>query len=233
MLGNKLTPTQEYTFIATCRLVGYFLFLILVMQGLYVVAEHYGRKTFCEGGPVENAQLVLLALGTFLFGIQSFFFKKYRALLLGLSSLCAFAFCRELDAFWDKRLPVIGWKFAFLFPLAAGGYALSQWKEFKKNLMWFLSSPAFYLMVTAMMIIGPVAQCVGHKPMIKNAVGVTVDLYTSNQNIRDLEDAHVDISLNIDIRSIRRLFEESTEFMGYTLIILSAIELFFLLRKKR
>ena len=98
--------------------------------------------------------------------------------------------------------------------------------------MWFLSSPAFYLMVTAMMVIGPVAQCVGHKPMIKNAVGVTVDLYT-NKTVQQLEDAHLDISLNVDIRSIRRLFEESTEFMGYTLIILSALELFFLLRKKR
>ena len=227
-----MTSAEKNVLASTCRLGGYFLLLIVVMQGVYQVAERYGRLTFYEGGPIENAQLVLLALSAFLFGVQAIILKNHRALLLGLGSLCVFAFCRELDAFWDKRLPVIGWKFAFLFPLAAGGYALSRWQSFRKSLVLFLASPAFYLMMAAMIIIIPVAQCVGHKPMIKNAVGVNVDLYT-NKNMRALEDAYVDISLNIDIRSIRRLFEESTEFMGYTLIILSALELFFLLRKKR
>ena len=113
-----LTAKEKEIFGKTCRQVVYFGLTIIAILSLYFLADKYHQKTFQEYGIVENIQLGLLILSACMFGIVSFILKKHSALLLFLASLCALGSCREMDSFFDKTLPIITWKFGFLFPAA-------------------------------------------------------------------------------------------------------------------
>ena len=80
----------------------------------------------------------------------------------------------------------------------------------RKPFFDFLGSSAFHLMVTAIIVFIPLAQCIGHRPLIANAIG-------SSENLS----------------YIRRMIEESAELMAYVLIFLSSVEMFFGVLKKK
>ena len=205
-----LSPTEQKVALKVTRQGFYFTILIAVVLSLWKLSAFYKEETFAEYGFVENMQLgtLFLSTGVFLFGAYQS--KTYRPISLFLASLTTFCMIRELDSFFEKLIPVISWKFAYLFPGLACFYALKNRKELKKTLFEFLSSFAFDLMFTAMIVFIPLAQCIGHRPFITNAVGPTENVF-----------------------HIRRMAEESMELMAYVLIFLSAIEVCCGLLKKK
>ncbi len=186
------------------RQVAYTTCLVLITMFLWKLGAWYHEVIFNEGGLVENIQCVVLAVAMLLFGWCAVLYKNWRPLLVAFGSLCLFALCREQDAFLDAHIPLISWKFCFVFPMAATCYMGLRFKGLKKYLFSFFEMPAFHLMMAAMIVIIPVSECIGHKPMIAAVLGGD------------------DFGLG---KPIRRMIEEGGELLGYFLVLFAAIEL--------
>lgn len=186
----------------------YFCILMGCVFSMWYFAEFFKEKTFEEYGIVENLQLILLGLSAFSFLGQAVAKTPYRALSLFLGTLCLTATCREMDAWFDELWP-LGWKFALIFPVFSACYIYKNLNQFRKSTIDFCSSSAFFMMYSVAIIILPIAQCVGHKSFFVDALGPIVDP-----------------------RLVRRLFEESVEYLGYALLFLSSIEFYITLVKK-
>ena len=207
----SFTPKEKEDIFKIVRLGIYFFVLMLLVFVLWGMAKKWGTFTFSETGPVENLQLVILLITSLLFlkaAVQS---KPYRPLFLFFSGLVALAFIREQDAFFEDLIPVISWKFGWFFPIAASFYLLKKRKGFKKIFFSFLNSNVFHLMLMSMVVFIPLAQTIGHRSFI-------IDAIESSENMIPT----------------RRLIEESMELVAYVLILFSAIEIHwgFLKRKK-
>ncbi|MBR4675205.1 MAG: hypothetical protein IKP00_12130 [Victivallales bacterium] len=159
-------------------------------------------QTFREYGVVENLQLCEVLLSCAIFLVLAFYKKNFRNLSIIFAGLCALAACRELDSFFDRLIPYVGWRLGFLFVFAALVNALLHFEQSRSELFLFLRHPSFEIMICAMILILPVAQCVGHRRFI-------VDV---------LEEEHVG--------RIKELLEESLETIGYFVLLCSALELF-------
>ncbi len=194
--------------ISLMRWTIYFCILMGGVFSMWHFAEYFKENTFEEYGIVENFQLFILLFCALSFFVQSFFKTPYRALALFLGSLCLTAFCRELDSWFDE-LWLFSWKFALIFPIITLGYAIHHQLEFRKSLVAFCSSASFFMMYTVAITILPIAQCVGHKTFFVDALGPITDP-----------------------RLVRRLFEESVEYLGYILLFLSSIEFYITLVRK-
>jgi len=198
--------TEQRTFNGVARQCLYFVLLIGVVCALWPLTHILGRDLFYENGLLENFQCFVLMTAALLFFFDALRIKSYRIILLGLASICVLGIFRETDAFWDEALPCISWRIGFIAPITVALYAFKERKKIKEGLYHFFESPAFYMMINAMVVVIPVAQCIGHKPLIEDITG------------------NIDMSI---IRSIRRMIEESCELCGYILILCSAIEIFF------
>lgn len=189
-----------------------FVYLLLVMCFIGFInylASIYKANTFTENRVVENIQLgLLLASGT-CFLIQGICSRAWRPLMFFLASLCFLASCRELDKTLDELIYGLRWRVGFVFPLIAAEYALKHKETSRQNLFGFLCSSTFYLLFCALIIIFPIAQCIGHRPLVVNVLGESQMVAT------------------------KELFEECCEVMGYFIIFLASIESYIgLIRKK-
>ena len=196
-----MTATEKTTILSAVRQLFYCAgcFGVTFMQ--YAIAAACKEKTFDENGILENFQLGELLLACALFLVVSLRRKAFHKLGIVFASLCAFAACRELDALFDDCIPVIGWKFAFLFIAAATVYAFINWKRTREEIFCFLRSSTFPMMCFVIIIVIPVAQCIGHRSFVANV-------------------------LQMDhIGSIKEFIEESIETIGYFFLLCSAIEL--------
>ncbi len=205
----KINPSDHKIVLKLTRQGFYFTVLLAVVLGLWRLSDCYKTDTFAEHGLVENLQLATLILSTLIFVLSVIKNAFYRPVLFLLASLTTFCCIRELDSLFDKILPIVSWKFAFLFPIGALCYAGKKLKSLKEPFVRFLDSTAFDLMFTAMIIFIPLAQCIGHRSFIEDAVG---------------QMDHISL--------IRRLIEESMELMAYVLILLASIEMHLGLIKK-
>ena len=174
----------------------------------HAVAIIYQEKTFDENGFMENLQLGELLFASAVFLAVSFRRENVKKLSIVFSALCIFAACRELDNVFDDAIPLIGWKFAFVFIVASIGYALHHWQRTREELFNFLRHPSFLMMCCAMTIIIPVAQCVGHRSFVINVLQIE------------------------HVGEIKEFIEESIETAGYFILLCSAIELFWPRKKK-
>ena len=210
MFKPKATQEERQTLFQTARFVLYFAAVYALTLLIWQLSSLYRAETFVEHGIVENIQLLFLLTAGGVFWIESYFLKQESPLLLLFGALCFFAFCRELDNYFEKLIPIISWKFCFLFPAVALVNLYRHRSKARSVVLSFLRTPAFYLMFTAVIICIPVAQCLGHKPMLAQVLGGEVDA-----------------------RLARRIIEESLEVIGYFLLLLSAIECFVNSRRKK
>ncbi len=120
-----------------------------------------------------------------------------------------YTFFHDNDSLFDTLIPFISWKFCYLFPLTALVYLYQKRKSLKKPLLLFCTSPAFYMMCSAMFIFIPLAQAIGNRSFISTV----------------LPDAH-------DIILMRRFIEESAEVLAYFLLLISSLEFYISLLKK-
>ncbi len=202
------TSDERRTAFSLMRWIIYFCILMICVFSMWYFAGLFKEKTFEEYGVIENLQLVFLFISALSFFIQSFYKTSHRGLSLLLGSVCLTATCREMDAWFDE-LWFLGWKFSLIFPVLAFGYICRHFNNFRKSMVKFCSSSAFFMMYTVAIIILPIAQCVGHKSFFMDALGPISDP-----------------------RLVRRLFEESTEYISYILLFLSSIEFYITLIKK-
>mgnify|MGYP006916023687 CR=1 FL=1 len=196
----NFTKSELNIIYSTIRQFLYFIATFAFVLLINVIAKHYKSATFEEHGIIENMQLSFLLSAGIVFFINTLHNKTMRSISFILASFCFFATCRELDSFFDKLIPVISWKFGYFFPLLAGIYAFLTFNSTIKSSLQFLASQSFFMMCCAIIIILPIAQCIGHRPLIVAVLG--------QHNVAD----------------IKQLFEECCELIGYFIILLSSIE---------
>lgn len=171
---------------------------------LWQIADEYKSATVFEYGIFETIQSAILPIVSVIFGIQAVICKKYRPVLIALCMLPLAAFIREQDAFLDEVIPGVGWKFCWIFPAIGLYYIIRHWKETRASLVVFLQSRTMQMMIASMIIIIPIAQCLGHRSFLADLIS----------------DPTVDAVL------IRRIVEEPIELIGYVQILFSSIEFY-------
>jgi hypothetical protein len=200
---NLTKEEQKNLHIATRQFL-YFLITFAFVGFIYLLTKNFNNQTFSENGVVENIQLTFLLCGAITFLYCTLTEGKWRELSFLLASMSLLASGRELDKVFDQIIPVISWKFAYLFIVVAAIYAFRHYKKTLKEILHFFGMPSFYIMCIAVVMILPVAQCIGHRPVISAVLGPR---FTRG-----------------DISMIKELFEEALEVVGYLLILLAAVE---------
>ncbi len=201
-MSQKLIKNQRQLFFTQTRQIGYVIILSLVVILLWKLADVYKSELIVENGPVELAQSAILLLTTISLCVQAYCNRSYRPLMLLLAALAFAAGIREQDAVLDEYIPVVGWKFAWLFPIAAIAYTLSNWRSNLRMFTEFLRSNSFSMMISALIIIIPVGQLLGHRSFLADLINAP------------------DINASI----LRRVLEEPIELIGYLQILLATAE---------
>jgi hypothetical protein len=167
---------------------------------LPTVVKRQGVSFFYENGAIEWCQFFLLAVSSLLFAAGAWRLTSSRQLLALLASVSAFAATRELDRVLGKLIPVVSWKIGGLFLVGATWLVVRRWRSLLPQVAVFLRTPAFAMLWAGFLVAVPLAQLVGHAPFFR--------LFMDEIHVRD----------------IKRVFEESGEFMGYLILLFGAIE---------
>lgn len=202
------SSSSRSVFLGLLRQFIYLIILVLIVVGFWKVGDAFKSATVQEYGIFESAQSIVLLLIALSFLLQAAFNQRYRSLLICMGLLALTALVREQDAYFDDLIPLIGWGWCWLFPLAGLGILLHNRQHLGTMLLPFLRSNAFHMMMTAVVIIIPVAQCLGHRSFLADLMG----------------DAHLNAFL------MRRILEEPIELLGYIQILLASLECLFEMR---
>lgn len=156
---------------------------------------------FSENGPIEWMQFALLASSALTMLIAVLVFAELRRLFCLLLACTLLAMARELDKILDAVLPIFGWQIIFflVIPLIAFQFIGNRQALFAQ-LRAFTFSPAMAVFWVAIVVIIPLAQCLGDAGFLKAATGG--------------EYMHM----------YKNLFEESLELYGYLLLFCGSIE---------
>jgi len=167
-----------------------------------VVGSDGDIAAFKENGAIEWTQCMLLAVAALLLfatAAQRTFLGQ-SAVLLGL--LVSVAATRELDSVLEAWLPLVSWKLpVVLLGLAAAAVAWRSRAVLRPQLERLLSYRGLPLLWAGFVVAVPFGQLVGHGELLEALMG---DDYT---------------------RDYKRVIEETTELVGYALIVVGTIEL--------
>ena len=183
--------------------------VVFFVLGINLIASFYKNQTFEEQGIIENIQLILLVCSSLIFLLNAIIKNDKREIFILLASFGVFASIRECDMFFDTNLPIISWKFAWIFPLSAFIYAIKNFSKTKNQIFDFIASPAFNMMVAVVIVVIPIAQCIGHRSLVQNVLGQS------------------------NVGQIKEFFEECVEAVGYFVLLLSSIESFWIFPKNK
>lgn len=204
-----LSTSEKHTLFTLCRHAAYIGIQLLVVFSLWSLGHIFKEGLIEEYGILENVQSGVLLLTSVILLGEAARHERYRAILFSLAMCTTAALIREQDAFLDEHLPVISWKFCFIFPIMGLAALWRQVHRDRAPLFDFFRSGSFGIMLMAFVTIVPLAQCLGHRHFIIDVLGTEEDP-----------------------RLIRRFLEEPFELMGYIQILLASIEFYFdLLRK--
>lgn len=197
-------------YLGLTRQIIYLVILTLIVIGFWKIGDIYKDKAVSENAIFEILQSVTLVLVSLSFGLQACRNKVYRPILFLMSMLALAAVIREQDAYFDVLIPAIGWKWCWIFPVLGIMGIIRHWNDLQPQIRAFLTSNTFHMMITAAVIMIPVAQCMGHRSFLADLLGIHKQ----------------------EAVLIRRVFEETIELIAYLMIFLSSIESLIEFRKK-
>lgn len=180
--------------------------LVLVVVAQWKIAACLGSDSMKEDGLVEDLQVGVLVTACLVYSVGAWRIGEWRPLLIGIAALSAACAVRECDYIFDHLIPVISWKFCYLFIIAALIYMWKRREQVRRLLPCFVSSGSFVMLFSVVILIIPAAQCVGHRAFVADAIGLQ-----ANEETAILA---------------RRALEEPLELVGYVLILLSGIEFY-------
>lgn len=167
-----------------------------------VIATTGGPAGFSENGIVEWSQVVVLLSAAVVFAIVAARRAQSRALSISLAAAVVVAVVREQDALLDTLNPLWGWKLPVaLIALAGAAIVYRDRQRFKTALGQLVRGRAFTLLWCGFVIAVPLAQQLGHEPLLEALWG---DYYVRDQ---------------------KRALEEMLELIGYAVILMGALEL--------
>lgn len=174
------------------------LLLVLYLTLTYVILQD--KWLFSENGFIEWLQFAFLTLLFIVLTSSSVVFSKLRELLLLPASCSILAMAREQDKTLDALVPFFGWQVIFFLIVPLVLYQFRNWQSLRRQLFKFATSPAMGVFLTAIVVILPLAQCIGDSDYLRAAMG---------------EDY---------IRKYKTMFEESMELYGYLILLCGAVE---------
>ncbi len=201
---------NRHLFYSLLRQLLYLIVLTVVVFSFWKIGDVFKSATVQEYGIFETMQSVVLGLIAASFGFQAYFNKPYRPILFSLSMLALAALVREQDAYLDKLIPYIGWTWCWLFPIFGLVYLIRSRATIGSTIETFLKTNSFHMMMAAIIIIIPIAQCLGHRSFLADLLGNT----------------------EVNTFLVRRILEEPIELIGYIQILLASAECALELRKQ-
>ncbi len=198
-----LTADERSALFTLLRHVVYFILMTLSIIGMWELGKIYGADCVAEDGIIEDIEACMLLVSGLIFLAETALTQRYRALTLWLAALCFAATCRELDFFFDHNLPVISWKFCYIFPIAAIAYAATHREGLREVFFTFIRSNTFYLLLCAVLVIVIIAQAVAHRSFLYDVLGTGINMSLT-----------------------RRVIEEPIELVGYLLILFSTYDFY-------
>jgi len=195
-----LSPDVRSSLPLAARYSVYTLLIAALSVMLPDIVRHQGVAFFYENGTIEWLQFSLLGASVLLFALGALCLPAHRRLAALLGCVAAFAATREMDRVLGRLLPVVSWKIGGLFLVAAGWLLLRHGRVLLPQIAAFLRTPAFVMLWAGFVIAVPLAQLVGHAPFFR--------LFMDEVHVRD----------------IKRVFEESGEFMGYLILLFGTLE---------
>ena len=205
-----MTSVSKSIYCNAIRQVLYIVLMTLVVVGFWKIGDIYKNSAVMENGIFENMQVVVLGVTSLLFGINAAINRTYRPILFLMCMMALAAVIREQDAYFDVLIPAIGWKWCWIFPVLGIMGIIRHWNTIQPQIRSFLTSNTFHMMITAAIIMIPVAQCMGHRSFLADLLGIHKQ----------------------EAVLIRRVFEETIELIAYLTIFLSSIESLIEFRKK-
>jgi len=195
-----LSPDVRASLPLAARYSVYTLLIAALSVMLPDIVRHQGVAFFYENGTIEWLQFSLLGASVLFFALGALCLPAHRRLAALLGCVAAFAATREMDRVLGRLLPVVSWKIGGLFLVAAGWLLLRHGRVLLSQIAAFLRTPAFVMLWAGFVIAVPLAQLVGHAPFFR--------LFMDEVHVRD----------------IKRVFEESGEFMGYLILLFGTLE---------
>jgi len=195
-----LSPDVRASLPLAARFSVYTLLIAALSIMLPAVVRQQGVAFFYENGALEWCQFGLLGICVLLFAGGALCLPAHRQLAALLGCVTAFAAMREMDRVLGRLLPVVSWKIGGLFLAAAAWLLLRHGRVLLPQIAAFLRTPAFVMLWAGFVIAVPLAQLVGHAPFFR--------LFMDEVHVRD----------------IKRVFEESGEFMGYLILLFGTLE---------
>ncbi len=195
------TFTPENRPLPILRYVLFVLVNLTVILGIWNASRRFGSAVFSEGSPLEWTQFGLLASTALLLGVKARRYPAFREVLGLLAVAAALGSIRELDAYFDRLIPLLGWKLPF-FGLALPALVL-VWRRREtvlRQLTVFAAHRSFAFMWCAFILAAPFGQMIGHGTFLQDLLG---------------EDYR---------RPMKRIIEESAETLGYVWVLLASID---------
>ena len=174
---------------------------VAMIYGIWLMARVGGTSLFSEGSRLEWTQFSALVAVAGLFFIAATRLPSHRQLHVLLGVAACLGGIRELDAYFDRWLPGLGWQLPFwCLLLSAGAYAWRGRAALRMQLREFTSHRAFAFMWCAFILAAPFGQMIGHGAFLQELFG---------------EDYR---------RPMKRVIEESAETLGYLWVLLASMD---------
>ena len=200
-------PAARAVLFAFLRLISYTLLLFfayyMIRLDAMAPANEEGLK-FLEDSYTEYAQEIMLLLSGLLYAWLAIRFESVRAFAILFAGLCFMALFREFNNYFHELFKG-AWQIAVAIILIVTTVLVFRNRQsFLRPFQLFLQTPAFGLNIAAALIILLFSRLFGKKSTWENILEVD-----------ELEGA---------FRSVKNAAEEGIELLGYSLLLIGAIE---------
>ncbi|HPA69723.1 MAG TPA: hypothetical protein PK596_06985 [Bacteroidales bacterium] len=204
MLERKMKPHQGNSPLHILgRYALYTVLIIAVFLPLPVVVTASGIGAYGEGGFIEWCPFILLATSLSIFLIGFYLQPEERGAFALLAVLVCLALVRKNDACLDSMISIGGWKtLAALVATVGFLVVFHERSSIRQGTVTIISGHSFPLLWCGFVAVVPFSQIMGRAKLIKALLGIEY------------------------LRNYKTLVHESTELLGYLLIVIGAIEMF-------
>ncbi len=206
-LRSKKDISFDAELLTVLRLVFYTLFIVVITGLLPAIVQSGDVSAFNEGGWIEWCQLLLLMATSGIYFSGRGEDTHFQQIFHFLGCLSAFAAVRELDSFFDRLIPLVGWKFGYLILIYALLSACRHKKILYLQILQFLKTHSAVVLWAGFLFVVPVGQLIGHGAFLRSLMG---DDY---------------------LHDYKRVLEEALELIGYIIILAGSMEAAIELRK--
>ncbi|WP_299700762.1 hypothetical protein [uncultured Pontibacter sp.] len=176
--------------------------LLFTLTEIILLDAHRISRQFSEQSYTEYAQEVFLLVSTLIFYLSVRFFPNQAVVGLLLGGLFGMSLIREFDAFLDAHVARHTWKvLAYSLAIVTAFLVYKKKEFFWRQLDGFIRTKAFGIVIAGMLSVFIFSRLYGLEDIWLALMGEEKYMY-----------------------EITRISEESVELLGYTLIMIGAIE---------